>query len=188
MKRINNTPVAVGQAVITSSGVVVGPYLTELAGFAELTPYKGGWCGNEMKPDVLTAQQRAQTRRTFGEWVRVCANAAIAGSSKSMSSSTSTATSATSVSSIRYLRRLGDHERHRRCLRRCAAVPVPPARVPRCRIRPRRQRDQRTVGGALRCGRVEPDDHQGDGSDHRIHHAFAADRSVLPRPVRDADL
>ncbi|MDN5910375.1 MAG: biotin carboxylase, partial [Brevibacterium sp.] len=59
MKRINNTPVAV-EAVITSSGVVVGPFLTELAGFAELTPYKGGWCGNEMTPDVLTADQRTR--------------------------------------------------------------------------------------------------------------------------------
>ena len=72
MKRINNTPVAV-EAVITSSGVLVGPYLTELAGFAELTPYKGGWCGNEMKPDVLNAEQRAQTRelvRKMGEGLR----------------------------------------------------------------------------------------------------------------------
>ena len=72
MKRISNTPVAV-EAVITSSGVVVGPYLTELAGFPELTPYPGGWCGNEMKPDVLNARQRAQTRelvRKMGEGLR----------------------------------------------------------------------------------------------------------------------
>ncbi|MDN5594075.1 MAG: biotin carboxylase, partial [Brevibacterium sp.] len=72
MKRINNTPVAV-EAVITSSGVVVGPFLTELAGFAELTPYKGGWCGNEMTPDVLTADQRTRARelvRRMGEGLR----------------------------------------------------------------------------------------------------------------------
>src|SRR5699024_12474069 len=72
MKRISNTPVAV-EAVITSSGFVVGPYLTELAGFPELTPYPGGWCGNEMKPDVLNAQQRSQTRepvRQMGEGLR----------------------------------------------------------------------------------------------------------------------
>src|SRR5699024_248693 len=72
MKRISNTPVAV-EAVITSSGVVVGPYLTELAGFPELTSYPGGWCGNEMKPDGRKAQQRAQTRdlvRKMGEGLR----------------------------------------------------------------------------------------------------------------------
>ncbi len=72
MKRINNTPVAV-EAVITSGGVVVGPFLTELAGFPELTPYKGGWCGNEMTPDVLTADQRGRARelvRRMGEGLR----------------------------------------------------------------------------------------------------------------------
>ena len=25
-------------------------------GFAEVTPYKGGWCGNEMFPEVLTGE------------------------------------------------------------------------------------------------------------------------------------
>lgn len=59
MKRINNVPVAV-EAVLTRCGTVVGPFLTELAGYKELTPYKGGWCGNEMHPDVLSASQRAR--------------------------------------------------------------------------------------------------------------------------------
>ncbi|GAA2560760.1 biotin carboxylase [Neomicrococcus aestuarii] len=57
MKRINNRPVAV-EAVLTSSGTVVGPFMTELAGYAELTPYRGGWCGNEMFPTVLEGEQR----------------------------------------------------------------------------------------------------------------------------------
>lgn len=57
MRRINNLPVAV-EAVITRCGTVVGPFLTELTGYAELTPYKGGWCGNEMHPEVLTPEQR----------------------------------------------------------------------------------------------------------------------------------
>ncbi len=72
MKRINNTPVAV-EAVLTSSGTLVGPFLTELAGFPELTPYKGGWCGNEMTPDVLTSDQRTRARdlvRRVGEGLR----------------------------------------------------------------------------------------------------------------------
>ncbi|MFL4475343.1 biotin carboxylase [Paeniglutamicibacter sp. MACA_103] len=58
MRRINNLPVAV-EAVLTRSGTLVGPFLTELAGHSDLTPYKGGWCGNEMHPDVLTDRQRA---------------------------------------------------------------------------------------------------------------------------------
>ncbi|GAA3328965.1 biotin carboxylase [Paeniglutamicibacter sulfureus] len=59
MRRINNLPVAV-EAVLTRSGTLVGPFLTELAGHNDLTPYKGGWCGNEMHPDVLSDNQRAQ--------------------------------------------------------------------------------------------------------------------------------
>ena len=58
MRRINNLPVAV-EAVLTRSGTLVGPFLTELAGHDDLTPYPGGWCGNEMHPDVLTDRQRA---------------------------------------------------------------------------------------------------------------------------------
>ncbi|MHC6177670.1 biotin carboxylase [Glutamicibacter sp. X7] len=57
MKRINNLPVAV-EAVLTRCGTVVGPILTELAGYKQLTPYKGGWCGNEMHPEVVTETQR----------------------------------------------------------------------------------------------------------------------------------
>ncbi|WP_342590782.1 biotin carboxylase [Paeniglutamicibacter terrestris] len=59
MRRINNLPVAV-EAVLTRSGTLVGPFLTELAGHSDLTPYQGGWCGNEMHPDVLTATQRTR--------------------------------------------------------------------------------------------------------------------------------
>ncbi|SCC70191.1 hypothetical protein GA0061093_13424 [Rhodococcus qingshengii] len=59
MRRINNRPVAV-EAVLTRCGTVVGPYLTELTGFPELTPYRGGWCGNEMHPEVLSAELRGK--------------------------------------------------------------------------------------------------------------------------------
>lgn len=59
MRRIRNLPIAI-EAVITRSGTVVGPYLTELTGYPELTPYEGGWCGNEMRPDVLTHAQRGK--------------------------------------------------------------------------------------------------------------------------------
>ena len=59
MKRINNLPVAV-EAVLTTCGTVVGPFMSELTGHAKLTPYRGGWCGNEMYPAVLTGELRAK--------------------------------------------------------------------------------------------------------------------------------
>jgi D-alanine-D-alanine ligase-like ATP-grasp enzyme len=65
MKRINNRPIAV-EAVLTRCGTIVGPFLTELTGHADLTPYRGGWCGNEMYPDVLDDE----LRRRAGELVR----------------------------------------------------------------------------------------------------------------------
>ncbi len=57
MKRINNRAAAV-EACITRHGTVVGPFMTDLTGYPELTPYKGGWCGNDLYPDALTGEQR----------------------------------------------------------------------------------------------------------------------------------
>jgi len=62
MKRINNRPVAV-EAVLTRCGTVVGPFMSELTGYTKLTPYRGGWCGNEMYPQVLTGAMRAKASR-----------------------------------------------------------------------------------------------------------------------------
>ncbi len=59
MKRINNRSVAV-EAVLTHKGTVVGPFMSELTGHARLTPYRGGWCGNEMYPEVITGPLRAK--------------------------------------------------------------------------------------------------------------------------------
>jgi len=58
MKRINNRAVAV-EAVNTRHGTVVGPFMTDLTGYPELTPYKGGWCGNDLFPEALSEQHRA---------------------------------------------------------------------------------------------------------------------------------
>jgi hypothetical protein len=58
MKRINNKAAAV-EACITRNGTIVGPFMTDLTGYPELTPYKGGWCGNDVFPDALTPDQRA---------------------------------------------------------------------------------------------------------------------------------
>jgi len=59
MKRINNRPVAV-EAVLTKCGTIVGPFMSELTGHPKLTPYRGGWCGNEMFPEVLTGEPRTR--------------------------------------------------------------------------------------------------------------------------------
>lgn len=58
MKRINNQAAAV-EACITRHGTIVGPFMTDLTGYPELTPYQGGWCGNDLFPEALTETQRA---------------------------------------------------------------------------------------------------------------------------------
>ncbi len=57
MKRINNRAAAV-EACITRHGTIVGPFMTDLTGYPELTPYKGGWCGNDLFPEALSEADR----------------------------------------------------------------------------------------------------------------------------------
>jgi len=59
MKRINNKAAAV-EAVLTRHGTVVGPFMIDLTGYPELTPYKGGWCGNDLFPEALSDEHRAK--------------------------------------------------------------------------------------------------------------------------------
>ncbi len=59
MTRINNKAVAV-EACITRHGTIVGPFMTDLTGYPELTPYQGGWCGNDLFPEALTTTQRSR--------------------------------------------------------------------------------------------------------------------------------
>jgi biotin carboxylase len=61
MRRINPRAVAV-EACITRHGTVVGPLMTDLTGHPELTPYRGGWCGNDIFPDALSAEHRERAR------------------------------------------------------------------------------------------------------------------------------
>ena len=61
MRRINPRAVAV-EACITRHGTVVGPLMTDLTGHPELTPYRGGWCGNDIFPDALSPQHRERAR------------------------------------------------------------------------------------------------------------------------------
>ena len=69
MKRIDNRGTAV-EACVTKAGTLVGPLMTELVGFKQLTPYRGGWCGNEIFPDAfdqgIRDKCRAYTER-FGD-------------------------------------------------------------------------------------------------------------------------
>lgn len=57
MRRIDPRAVAV-EACITRHGTVIGPVMTDLIGHPELTPYRGGWCGNDIHPGALSPANR----------------------------------------------------------------------------------------------------------------------------------
>ncbi len=61
MKRINCRGATL-EACATQCGTLVGPLLTEVVGAKELTPYKGGWCGNEVFPGAFTESVRLKAR------------------------------------------------------------------------------------------------------------------------------
>jgi len=72
MKRIDPRELAI-EGVITRHGTLVGPLMAELVGFEELTPYDGGWCGDDVSPELLTEKQRATAREctiAMGERLR----------------------------------------------------------------------------------------------------------------------
>jgi hypothetical protein len=72
MKRIDCRGSAI-EACATSQGTIVGPLMTELVGFRELTPYRGGWCGNEIFSTAFSPKVRQQARDLtfkFGEQLR----------------------------------------------------------------------------------------------------------------------
>lgn len=62
MKRIVNRGSAI-EACATKKGTIVGPLMTELVGFKELTPYRGGWCGNEIFSDAFSPSVRDAARK-----------------------------------------------------------------------------------------------------------------------------
>lgn len=61
MKRIRRHSAAL-EACVTRHGTIVGPLMTELVGFPELTPYRGGWCGNEVFADAFSYEIRHKAR------------------------------------------------------------------------------------------------------------------------------
>jgi biotin carboxylase len=61
MKNIRHLPGTV-EAVATRHGTLVGPVQVDLTGFEELTPYKGGWCGNDCSPISFGSENQARIR------------------------------------------------------------------------------------------------------------------------------
>lgn len=62
MKRINCKGAAI-EACVTREGTIVAPLMTELVGFKELTPYKGGWCGNEIDANAFPKSIQNKARK-----------------------------------------------------------------------------------------------------------------------------
>ncbi|MFL5752628.1 MAG: biotin carboxylase [Bacteroidia bacterium] len=72
MKRINCFGTAI-EGCVTKQGTLVAPLMTELVGFKELTPYKGGWCGNEIYGNAFNADIREKAKnytQQFGDQLR----------------------------------------------------------------------------------------------------------------------
>ena len=61
MRRIEHLPGTV-EACATRHGTLVGPIQTDITGFEELTPYRGGWCGNDVFPGVFDKSTRDSIR------------------------------------------------------------------------------------------------------------------------------
>jgi hypothetical protein len=70
---------------VTKHGTIVGPLMTELVGFKELTPYKGGWCGNEVFAGAFSAEIRDQARDPRWRSATSSKNSATAATSSSIS-------------------------------------------------------------------------------------------------------
>jgi biotin carboxylase len=60
MRRIEHRAIAV-EAVLTRHGTLVGPLMNDITGHPELTPYRGGWAGNDY-PATLTPEQKQRAR------------------------------------------------------------------------------------------------------------------------------
>lgn len=60
MKRIHHRALAV-EAVQVRQGTLVGPLMNDITGHPELTPYRGGWAGNDY-PATLSTEHKALAR------------------------------------------------------------------------------------------------------------------------------
>ena len=69
MKRINHLPGTI-EGCATRHGTLVGPVMTDITGFEEITPYKGGWCGNDVSTTILpdgVPEKVREMARKFGD-------------------------------------------------------------------------------------------------------------------------
>ena len=66
MKRIRNVEVCL-EGAVTRHGTVIGPAMTSLVGYPELTPGKGSWCGNDIWREVLPPAQTRAAREMVGK-------------------------------------------------------------------------------------------------------------------------
>ncbi len=57
------------EGCVTRRGTLAGPLMTELVGFPELTPFAGGWCGNEIFGADASALISPDVRRQAGRAV-----------------------------------------------------------------------------------------------------------------------
>jgi hypothetical protein len=62
MRRIRCRPLTI-EGCVTRHGTLVGPLMAELTGFRALTPYRGGWCGNELAPEILRSDLRRRAQQ-----------------------------------------------------------------------------------------------------------------------------
>ncbi len=54
------------EACATRNGTYIGPILTEVIGHPKLTPYRGGWCGNDVNPNIFDKKTQ-QTMYQYSE-------------------------------------------------------------------------------------------------------------------------
>jgi len=62
MKRIKCHATAI-EGCATANGTIVGPLMSEVIGFPELTPLLGAWCGNELSADIFDVHTRHKARQ-----------------------------------------------------------------------------------------------------------------------------
>ena len=97
MKRIRNVEVCL-EGALTRHGTVVGPAMTSLVGYPELTPAKGGWCGNDIWRGCCRPDRRTPRERWCESWATASAARGTAATSRWTSCTTWIRASSTSAS------------------------------------------------------------------------------------------
>ena len=150
--------------------------MNDLTGYPELTPHKGGWCGNDIFPEALSPEHLDQARRYTRQARRPAGARGLPRLPRGrLSRRRGHRRALPRRAQSPHQRRDVDDQRHGRGLRRHPALPLPPARVPGSRLRARRRRDQRAVGERLDRRRVEPARLEGHGRRRGAPHERAED-------------